>query len=174
EACNRLFSIVFQDFKLFSYSIKDNVSAGLNGDSEKVKETLTKTGMMERVKSMHKEIDTEIYQRSKENGVEISGGEAQKLAISRALYKESPIVILDEPTAALDPKSEAEVYEKFNELVQNKTALFISHRMSSCKFCDEVIVLDQGKIVEQGHHTVLYKGNGLYSKMWAAQSKYYQ
>jgi ATP-binding cassette subfamily B protein len=173
EACNRLFSIVFQDFKLFSYSIKDNISAGLDGDVEKVKGTLEKTGMMNRVNKMDKNIDTEIYQRSKENGVEISGGEAQKIAISRALYKESPIVILDEPTAALDPKSEAEVYEKFNELVQNKTALFISHRMSSCKFCDEVIVIDKGEIIEQGHHNTLFKNNGLYSKMWAAQSKYY-
>lgn len=174
DACNRLFSIVFQDFKLFSYSIKDNVSSGLNGDENKVAETLEKTGMMDRVNKMEKNIDTHIYQRSKENGVEISGGEAQKLAISRALYKDSPIVILDEPTAALDPKSEAEVYEKFNELVENKTALFISHRMSSCKFCDEVIVIDKGEIIEQGHHKVLYKNNGLYSKMWAAQSKYYQ
>jgi len=173
EACNKLFSIVFQDFKLFSYSIKDNVSAGLNGDSKKVAETLEKTGMMDRVKTMEKQLDTEIYQRSKENGVEISGGEAQKIAISRALYKNSPIVILDEPTAALDPKSEAEIYAKFNDLVQNKTALFISHRMSSCQFCDEVIVMDQGKIIEQGHHHVLVKNNSLYSKMWSAQSKYY-
>ncbi len=173
EACNRLFSIVFQDFKLFSYSIKDNVSASLNGDEERVKDTLEKTGMMERVNEMDKNIDTTIYQRSKENGIEISGGEAQKITISRALYKDSPIVILDEPTAALDPKSEAEVYEKFNELVQNKTAFFISHRMSSCKFCDEVIVLDKGEIIEQGHHNTLVVNNGLYSEMWTAQSKYY-
>ncbi len=173
EACNSMFSIVFQDFKLFSYSIKDNVSSGLDGDTDKVIETLKKTGMMERVSKMSKNIDTEIYQRSKAEGIEISGGEAQKLAISRALYKDSPIVILDEPTAALDPKSEAEIYVKFNELVENKTALFISHRMSSCKFCDEIIVMDQGEILEQGHHNKLFKSNGLYSKMWAAQSKYY-
>lgn len=173
EACNKLFSIVFQDFKLFSYSIKDNIASGLNGDVEKINETLEKTGMMERVKTMEKQIDTEIYQRSKENGVEISGGEAQKISISRALYKDSPIVILDEPTAALDPKSEAEVYEKFSELVKNKTSLFISHRMSSCKFCDVVIVMDQGEIIEHGHHNTLIENQGLYSKMWKAQSKYY-
>ncbi len=173
EACCQLFSVVFQDFKLFSYSIKDNVASGLNGDVGKVMESLEKTGMMNRVSHMGKQIDTEIYQRSKENGVEISGGEAQKIAISRALYKDSPIVILDEPTAALDPKSEAEVYEKFSELVKNKTSLFISHRMSSCKFCDEVIVVDQGEIIEQGHHHILMQNNGLYSKMWKAQSKYY-
>ncbi|XFA99653.1 ABC transporter ATP-binding protein [Candidatus Izemoplasma sp. B36] len=173
EACNRLFSIVFQDFKLFSYSIKDNVSASLDGNTNKVKECLEKTGMMERINDMDNNIDTTIFQRSKENGVEISGGEAQKIAISRALYKEAPIVILDEPTAALDPKSEAEVYEKFNELVKNKTAFFISHRMSSCKFCDIVVVIDEGKVIEKGHHDILLSENGLYSKMWNAQSKYY-
>ncbi len=173
EACNTLFSIVFQDFKLFSYSIKDNVSAGSGGDEQKVIETLKKTGMFERVDKMKHKIDTRIYQRSREEGVEISGGEAQKIAISRALYKNSPIVILDEPTAALDPKSEAEIYSKFNRLTKNKTALFISHRMSSCQFCDEVIVIDQGQIIEKGHHNVLARSSGLYSKMWEAQSRYY-
>lgn len=174
EACDELFSIVFQDFKLFSYSIKDNISSGLDGDSEKVKSTLEKTGMMERVNNMENNIDTIIYQRSKEDGVEISGGEAQKLAISRALYKDSPIVILDEPTASLDPKSEAEVYDRFSELVKNKTALFISHRMSSCKFCDDIIVMDKGEIVEYGNHEILMSNDGLYNQMWNAQAKYYK
>jgi ATP-binding cassette subfamily B protein len=111
-------------------------------------------------------IDTIIYQSSKENGVEMSREEAQKLAISRALYKDTPIVILDEPTASLDPQSEAEVYEKFSELVQNKTSLFISHRMNSCNFCDDVIVVDKGEIIERGHHNELIRNQGLYSKMW--------
>lgn len=173
ETFDKLFSIVFQDFKLFSYSIKDNISSGLHGDDLKVKNTLDKVGMLERVNDMPKSIDTVIYQRSKENGVEISGGEAQKIAISRALYKDSPIVILDEPTAALDPKSEAEVYEHFNELVSNKTSIFISHRMSSCKFCDLIIVMDNGEIIEQGEHANLLKDTGLYFKMWTAQAKYY-
>ncbi len=129
--------------------------------------------MLDRVNKMPKQIDTVIYQRSKENGIEISGGEAQKLAISRALYKNSPIVILDEPTAALDPKSESEIYENFNKLVENKTAIFISHRMSSCKFCDEIIVINNGEISEKGHHSFLVKNEGLYSQMWEAQAKYY-
>lgn len=173
EVCDRLFSVVFQDFKLFSYSIKDNVASGLNGNDSLIYETLEKTGLSKRVEEMPKGIDTIIYQRSKEDGIEISGGEAQKIAIARALYKDSPIVILDEPTAALDPKSEAEIYEKFNDLVKNKTALFISHRMSSCKFCDTIIVIDKGEIIEEGHHNYLVKNNGLYSEMWTAQSKYY-
>jgi len=173
EAYDKMFSVVFQDFKLFSYSIKDNISAGLDGDSDKVNETLEKSGMIERVNMMPEGIDTVIYQRSKKNGVEISGGESQKLAISRALYKDSPIVILDEPTAALDPKSEAEIYEKFNDLVDNKTSIFISHRMSSCKFCDEIVVIEDGEIVEKGHHKKLIKDNKLYNQMWTAQAKNY-
>jgi len=118
-------------------------------------------------------INTVIYQRSKDDGVEISGGEAQKLAISRALYKDSPIVILDEPTAELDSKSEAEIYEKFNDLVSNKTAVFISHRMSSCKFCDEILVVENGQIIEKGPHKTLLSNGGLYHRMWNAQAKYY-
>jgi len=173
EITEELFSVVFQDFKLFSYSIKDNVSSGLNGDSDKVKDALEKTGMLDRVNKMSKNIDTVIYQRSKEDGIEISGGEAQKIAIARALYKDSPIVILDEPTAALDPKSEAEVYENFKDLVADKTSIFISHRMSSCKFCDEIIVIDKGEIIEKGVHKNLLQNGGMYSSMWNAQAKYY-
>ena len=174
KVCDDLYSVVFQDYKLFSYSIKDNISAGLNGDEKKVVSTLDKTGMLERVDKMPNKIDTVIYQRSKENGVEISGGESQKLSISRALYKDSPIVILDEPTAALDPVSEAEIYEHFNDLVKNKTALFVSHRMSSCKFCDEIIVIEDGEITEKGNHNMLIQNDGLYNQMWTAQAKYYQ
>ena len=173
EIIDSLFSVVFQDFKLFSYSVKDNVSSGLHGDSKRVEETLKKTGMFDRVCDMPQDIDTVIYQRSKQQGVEISGGEAQKIAIARALYKDSPIVILDEPTAALDPKSEAEIYSNFNDLVADKTSIFISHRMSSCKFCDKIIVIDDGTIAEQGHHNHLVEAGGIYSRMWNAQAKYY-
>ncbi|HHU55935.1 MAG TPA: ABC transporter ATP-binding protein [Acholeplasmataceae bacterium] len=174
ESCYKLFSIVFQDFKLFSYSIKNNVSSSLDGDDEKVWECLDKAGIKERVMKMEDKLDTIIYQRNRKNGVEISGGEAQKLAIARALYKDSPLVILDEPTAALDPKSEAEIYEKFNDLVKNKTSIFISHRMSSCKFCDRIIVIDDGQILEEGTHKELLNLNGLYNRMWNAQAKYYE
>ena len=120
-----------------------------------------------------KGIDTILYQRNTEAGIEISGGEAQKLAIARALYKDSPIVILDEPTAALDPRSESEIYEKFNTLIENKMSIFISHRMSSTKFCDRIVVLEEGSINEMGTHSELLKNNGIYCQMWQAQAKYY-
>ncbi len=174
EALYELYSIVFQDFKLFSYSIEDNIAIGKEPDREKLDKIISDVGMKERVDSMKDGTKTILYQRNKDAGVEISGGEAQKLAIARALYKESPFVILDEPTAALDPRSEAEIYDKFNMLVENKTAIFISHRMSSTKFCDRILVLDNGEITETGNHASLVKQNGLYKKMWTAQAKYYQ
>ena len=103
----------------------------------------------------------------------VSGGEAQKLAIARALHKDAPFVILDEPTAALDPLSEAEIYEHFDMLVQGKTTLYISHRMSSCKFCDRIIVMEQGEVEEEGTHDTLLKENGVYAQLWNAQAEYY-
>ncbi len=168
-----MFSVVFQDFKLFSYSIKENIMSSFEGDEKKVMHSIKQAGIKERIDSMEKGIDTILYQRNTKAGVEISGGEAQKIAIARALYKDSPIVILDEPTAALDPRSEAEIYEKFNTLIENKLSIFISHRMSSTKFCDKVVVLDEGSINEVGTHAELLKNKGLYHKMWQAQAKYY-
>jgi ATP-binding cassette subfamily B protein len=171
----RLYAIVFQDFKLFSFSIKDNVASGENGDEAKVVDALKKANIYNRVMAFPKGLDTILYNKNDENGVEISGGEAQKIAIARALYKNSPLVILDEPTSALDPKSEAEVYENFSTLVENKTAVFISHRMSSTRFCDDIVVVDKGKIVEEGNHkTLMAIPNGLYKSMWDAQAQYYK
>lgn len=173
ESLNKMFSVVFQDFKLFSYSIKENIMSSIEGDKDKVTLATKQAGIKTRIDSMEKGVDTILYQRNTEAGIEISGGEAQKIAIARALYKDSPIVILDEPTAALDPKSEAEIYEKFNTLVENKMSIFISHRMSSTKFCDKVVVLEEGEIYETGTHLELLDSNGIYTQMWQAQAKYY-
>ena len=118
-------------------------------------------------------MDTKLYQYNDENGVEISGGEAQKIAIARALYKDAPFVIMDEPTSALDPVAEYEIYKRFDEMVQGKTSIYISHRMSSCRFCDNIIVFDEGRIVEQGNHDKLMQNGGLYSELWNAQAQYY-
>jgi len=174
EALYRLYSIVFQDFNLFSYSIEDNIAIGNEIDRDKLDKVIDEVGLSKRIKEMKDGTKTILFQRNKEAGIEVSGGEAQKLAIARALYKESPFVILDEPTAALDPRSEAEIYDKFNLLVNNKTSIFISHRMSSTKFCDRILVLDNGEIAETGNHESLVKQNGLYNQMWTAQAKYYQ
>ena len=169
---SRIFSVVFQDFNLFSFSIAQNVACDKDFDEQKVTDCLERAGFGERLKTMPDGIGTNIYQME-DNGVEISGGEAQKIAIARALYKDAPFVILDEPTSALDPVAEYEIYQHFDKMVQGKTSIYISHRMSSCRFCDKILVFDQGQIVEEGNHEELMAGNGLYSKLWNAQAQYY-
>jgi len=168
----RIFSVVFQDFNLFSFSIAENVASGKDFDEVKVKDCLERSGLGERLEKMPDGIRTNIYQQE-DDGVEISGGEAQKIAIARALYKDAPFVILDEPTSALDPVAEYEIYQHFDQMVQDKTSIYISHRMSSCRFCDNILVFDDGKIVETGSHEQLMKDGGLYSQLWNAQAQYY-
>lgn len=168
----KLFGVVFQDFNLFSATIGENVASSDEYDEKLVTECLNKAGFGERLEKMPDGIKTNIYQYE-ENGVEISGGEAQKLAIARALYKDAPFVILDEPTSALDPVAEYEIYQHFDKMVEGKTSIYISHRMSSCRFCDNILVFDQGEIVESGSHEKLMKEKGLYSELWNAQAQYY-
>lgn len=169
-----IFSIIFQDFKLLPFSIAQNVAAAETYDEEKVIECLDKAGFSERLKKMPKGIDTIIYKYLEDEGVDISGGEAQKIAIARSLYKNSPFIILDEPTASLDPVAEFEIYSKFNEMVGNKTAIFISHRLSSCRFCDDIAVFDNGRLIQRGKHKILIKDkDGKYNKLWNAQAQYY-
>lgn len=169
-----LFSIVFQDSKMFSFSIAENVAASSEYDSERVEDCVIRAGMGERLKNMDKGIETCLYTEFDKDGIEISGGEAQKLCLARAIYKGAPFIVLDEPTAALDPVSEYDIYTKFNSIVGTKTAVYISHRLSSCKFCDEITVMDKGKIVERGKHEELLEKNGVYGKLWKAQSEYYK
>ncbi len=168
----KLFGVVFQDFNLFSATIGENVASSDEYDEKLVIECLDKAGFGERLAKMPDGIRTNIYQYE-ENGVEISGGEAQKLAIARALYKNAPFVILDEPTSALDPVAEYEIYQHFDQMVQDKTSIYISHRMSSCRFCDNILVFDEGQIIESGSHEQLMKEGGLYSELWNAQAQYY-
>ena len=123
---------------------------------------------------MEKGLDTMIYKNLSEDGVDVSGGEAQKIAIARALYKDAPFIILDEPTAALDPIAEAEIYSKFDQITGHKTAIYISHRLSSCKFCDEIAVFHQGRVIQQGtHESLVNERNGKYYELWNAQAQYY-
>lgn len=169
-----IFSVVFQDFKLFSFGLGQNVSASFHYNEELAKRCLEKAGFYERLQSMKKGLETSIYKDLDEEGVEISGREAQKIALARALYKNAPFIILDEPTAALDPIAEYEVYSKFNEIVQDKTAIYISHRLSSCRFCDVIAVFDGGQIVQRGvHDRLLQDTHGKYYELWNAQAQYY-
>ena len=169
-----IFSVVFQDFKLFAFSLGQNVATSVEYDSERVTACLKEAGFAERLESMPKGLETALYKHFEEDGIDVSGGEAQKIALARALYKDSPFIILDEPTAALDPIAEYEIYSKFNEIVGDKTAIYISHRLSSCRFCDRIAVFDNGKIVQSGSHDeLLSEENGKYHELWYAQAQYY-
>lgn len=167
-----IFSVVFQDFALFSYPLDENVAGASTPNDKRIASVLQRLDIWERIKSFTDQEHSLLF-TNYANGVNVSGGEAQKLAIARALYKDAPFVILDEPTAALDPLSEAEIYEHFDMLVKGKTTLYISHRMSSCKFCDRIIVMKQGKVEEEGTHDTLLKENGVYAQLWNAQAQYY-
>jgi ATP-binding cassette subfamily B protein len=170
-----IFSVVFQDFKLLSFSLGQNVAAAADYDAKKAGECLGKVGFGERLQAMEKHLDTCLYKEFEEDGVEISGGEAQKIALARALYKEAPFIILDEPTAALDPVAEFEVYSKMDEIAGDKTAVFISHRLSSCRFCQDIAVFHEGALIQRGGHDALIADeSGEYFKLWTAQSQYYQ
>lgn len=170
--CN-LYSVVFQDFKIFSTTLAQNISASEDYDKEKLYATLEKANIKDRVLAMENRENTYLYKDLDKQGVEISGGEAQKLALARALYKDAPVVVLDEPTAALDPLAESEIYSRFNSFVDNKTAIYISHRLSSCAFCNKIAVFDKAELVEFGTHNSLIGKNGKYSELWNAQAKYY-
>ena len=169
-----LFSVVFQDSKMFSFSIAENVAANSEYDDKKVLDCVVRAGLGDRIKEMENGIETCLYKDFDEKGVEISGGEAQKLCLARAVYKGAPFIVLDEPTAALDPVSEHDIYTKFNSIVGTRTAIYISHRLSSCKFCDEITVMDQGNIKERGTHNELMEKNGIYKDLWNAQAEYYK
>lgn len=173
ESIMKLYSVVFQDFKIFSTTLSQNISAGEEYDYDKLYKVLDEANIKDRVLKMENKESTYLYKDLDKSGVEISGGEAQKLALARALYKDAPIVILDEPTAALDPIAEHEIYSRFNSFVENKTAIYISHRLSSCAFCNHIAVFDNAKFVECGIHQTLVEQDGKYAELWNAQAQYY-
>ena len=169
-----IFSVVFQDFKLFSFTLGENIAAGSIYDDDKVVSALNQSGFGERLATMPDGIKTSLYKDFDKNGVEVSGGEAQKIALARALYKNAPFIILDEPTAALDPIAEYEIYSKFNEIIDGKTVIYISHRLSSCRFCDDIVVFHEGEIIERGSHSqLLLNPTGKYYELWNSQAQYY-
>lgn len=173
EVYQKLLSVVFQDFKIFEFSIEENVAAGKEVSERCLEAALKNAGIYEKVQALQNGSRTFVGKQFDENGTEFSGGEMQKLAIARALYKDSPVIVLDEPTAALDPYAEEEVYERFHELTGGRTAVYISHRLSSCKFCRRIIFLEDGEIVEDGNHEELICLNGKYAEMFQMQACQY-
>lgn len=178
EQYMNLFSPVFQDFKLFAFSIQENILMGEEGTAATdgtLHKLFEQVGFAEKLDSLEHGMDTMLFKSFDKEGIEASGGEQQKLAIARALYKNAPVVILDEPTAALDPVAEYDIYRQFHTLVGGKTAIYISHRLSSCQFCDHIAVFSDGHVAEYGtHDTLVDKKNGIYAEMFAAQAQYYQ
>lgn len=170
----KILATVFQDFKLLSLSVGQNVSCEANPNTFKVLKSLDGVGLKTRMLFLPKKTDTYVYSDFDEHGVEFSGGEEQKIAIARSLYKNASIIILDEPTAALDPYSEERIYNDFMKIIKGKTAIFVTHRLSSCRSSDRILVLDAGQLVQQGHHSELIEvENGKYADLWYAQSDLY-
>ncbi len=168
-----LFGVVFQDFQLFSFGLGQNLAGSRTYDEMRARAALEEAGFGARLEGM--DLETSLYKDFDPQGVEISGGEAQKIAIARALYRQAPILVLDEPTAALDPQAEYEVYENLNRISENRTAIFISHRMSSCRFCGRILVMDGGRLVQAGSHEELLRdAAGRYFELWHAQEQYYR
>ena len=170
-----VFAPVFQDFKLFAFTMKENILMEKSeDDTQDVTTVLERVGLAEKLSTLSNGADTVVYKHFDKDGIEPSGGEQQKLAIARALYKNAPVVILDEPTAALDPMAEYDIYRQFDTLVHEKTAIYISHRLSSCQFCDKIAVFSEKELKEYGTHAELVnKPDGVYAKMFAAQAQYY-
>lgn len=168
-----LFSVVFQDFRLLSFSIGQNVATATKYDESRVINSLQISGFGTKLGSLEHGINKALYSDYEDDGINLSGGEEQKVAIARAIYKNAPIFVLDEPTAALDPVAEYEIYQKFNEITSNRTTVFISHRLSSCQFCDEIAVIDEGKIIQWGSHDKLVAEDGKYRELWIAQAQHY-
>lgn len=172
----RIFSVIFQDFNLYAFTIRENITMlapAVKDEDDVIKDIIDNVGLTNRIEKEEQGLDTYLYYVYDENGIELSGGEGQKLATARVLYKNSAIVILDEPTAALDPRAEFEILSNFHKIIGNRMAIYISHRLSSCRFSDRIAVFENGRIVEFGDHDSLMKQNGLYAELYDMQSRFY-
>ncbi len=174
KAYYEMFSVVFQEIHMLAFPVRENITLGHKSDDERIWECLQKVGLYEKIKNLPNGLDTMMLKNIDENGLLLSGGEQQKLAIARALYKNGNMVILDEPTSALDALAEATIYQDFNSLVSSKTAVYISHRLASTKFCDHIALFDGKTLAEYGTHDELMKMNSKYYEMFVTQGKYYQ
>ena len=169
-------SAVFQDYRLFNFTIAENVSCQQkNADQKEIHRLIKEVGLEEKVAELPNGIESRFGKDYDEDGIEMSGGQSQKIAIARALYKKASMVILDEPASALDPIAEAEIYEKFNSLVEDKTAIYISHRMSSSVFCDRILIIDSGTVADYDtHESLMQKTESLYYKLFMSQAENYK
>ena len=174
KAYHELFSVVFQDIKVLGFSIAENVAASSTTHDLRVEQALQQAGLLEKIKDLPKGIETPLLKVLEDDGIELSGGQTQKLALARALYKNAPIMILDEPTSALDALAEYELYQRFDEVIGDKTAIYVSHRLASTRFCDMIAYFEKGKIIEYGTHDELLAKSGEYANMFNIQSQYYQ
>ena len=174
KALYSMFSAVFQEVNILAFTVRENVAGCLNDiDDERVNKALEKVGLTETIDALPEKTDQMMLKVVEENGTMLSGGQNQTLAIARALYKDANMVILDEPTAALDALAEAEIYENFSSLVKGKTAVFISHRLASTRFCDHIALFDKDGLKEYGTHDELMERRGSYYEMFTVQGKYY-
>ncbi|MDE5748454.1 MAG: ABC transporter ATP-binding protein/permease, partial [Acetatifactor sp.] len=170
----RLFSAVFQDFSILGGSIAENVAQCTTPDLEKAWSCLERAGVRERIERLPGGLDAKLEKKVYPEAVELSGGETQRLMMARMLYKDAPVILLDEPTAALDALAEQDIYERYNELTRGRTSVYISHRLASTRFCDRVILLEDGGIREEGTHEQLLALGGRYAELFQVQSKYYR
>lgn len=172
EYCN-LLSVVFQDFKLFGFNLGENIAATDAYDIEKVWNAIHKVGLDKLNEKLSEGLNTYIGKEYSTNGVNFSGGEMQKIAVARAIFKNAPLVVLDEPTAALDPEAEMEMFLELENMIGTKPSIYISHRLTSCKFCSTIYAFDEGRVVQHGNHQKLLEEEGLYRDMWESQAKHY-
>lgn len=169
-----ILAVVFQDYHIFDLKVGENLAASQTVDGARAQDAMERAGLSEFLRRLPDGVNTYVGKSFSADGVEVSGGERQKLAIARAVYHAAPFIIMDEPTAALDPVSEYEVYAGFDKLAGSRTAIYISHRLASCRFCNDILVLDEGRVVQRGSHEELISQDGLYAQLWNAQAQYYQ
>ncbi len=170
----RHLGVVLQDYLLFAYSVRENIAFCEKGDEERILSSIRKSGLEDRINSLKYGINTTVYKELHDDGIEFSGGEGQKLALARALYKNSEIMVLDEPSSSLDPSGEYELFYMLSQISRNKTTILISHRLSFTRYCDRIVVLENSRIIENGSHEELLTQNGTYAELFKSQAKFYK
>lgn len=170
-----MFSPVFQDIHILPITIEEFISSSTQSiNQDKIDSVISKAGLDKKIAALPNGVKTHLVKGVFDDSIDLSGGEKQKLMLARALYKDAPIIVLDEPTSALDPIAENDVYLQYNNLTAGKTSIYISHRLASTRFCDRIIYIEDGRIIEDGNHEELMKLGGKYSAMYELQSQYYK